>query len=124
MIDNKFGYAKQYPFKREDFTDAFHEVFNIDNFETLLDLFDSYTCAVVDNDFLLKRVDDKFYIFHLKSMTGINWYKHLGRTNTCTRDDLTKDDLIKFLKFLHDAMVSDKLIKDGLYFVMEDSEND
>ena len=30
--------------------------------------------------------DDEYYIIHLPSGTMINWYKHLGRTNTCNKN--------------------------------------
>lgn len=116
MRNEKFNFAGQYPFERDEFTYAFYEVFGKDGVETLLDIIDTSNCVIVDEDFLLQRVCDEFYIFHLKSMTGINWYKHLGRCNTCSRNDLNINDFHDFLKLLHDAMVNDGLIKDKLYF--------
>ena len=30
--------------------------------------------------------DDELYLLHKPSGTMVNWYKHLGRTNTCNKD--------------------------------------
>lgn len=51
------------------------------------------------DEFLITRRDDEFYIIHFPSGTIINWYKHMGRTNTCNKD-LTLDDLREFKKML------------------------
>lgn len=51
------------------------------------------------DEFLITRNDDEFYIVHFKSGTIINWYKHMGRTNTCNKN-LTLDDLREFKKML------------------------
>lgn len=56
-----------------------------------------------DNDeFLITRRGDEFYIVHFPSGTIVNWYKHVGRTNTCNKD-LSMDDLIEFKKMLLEA---------------------
>lgn len=52
-----------------------------------------------NSEFLITREDDEFYIIHFPSGTIINWYKHMGRTNTCNKD-LTLDDLREFKKML------------------------
>lgn len=52
-----------------------------------------------NDEFLLTRSDDEFYIIHFRSGTVVNWYKHMGRTNTCNKD-LTLDDLREFKKML------------------------
>ena len=52
-----------------------------------------------NDDFLITRSDDEFFIIHLKSGTIVNWYKHMGRTNTCNKA-LTLDDLREFKKML------------------------
>lgn len=52
-----------------------------------------------NDEFLITRRGDEFYIIHFPSGTVINWYKHVGRTNTCNKD-LTVDDLIEFKKML------------------------
>lgn len=52
-----------------------------------------------NDEFLITRHGDEFYIIHFPSGTIINWYKHMGRTNTCNKD-LTLDDLREFKKML------------------------
>lgn len=49
--------------------------------------------------FLLTRNGDEFYIIDFRSGTIINWYKHLGRTNTCNKN-MTLDDLREFKKMI------------------------
>lgn len=52
-----------------------------------------------NDEFLITRSGDEFYIIHFPSGTIVNWYKHMGRTNTCNKD-LTLDDLREFKKML------------------------
>ena len=53
----------------------------------------------INDEFQLTRRGDEFYIIHFESGTIINWYKHMGRTNTCNKD-LSLDDLREFKKIL------------------------
>lgn len=46
----------------------------------------------------------KQYHFDRKSGVMINWYKHLGRTNTCNREDFSLEDLEAFLKRLKEEL--------------------
>lgn len=85
-----FQELPQYHFDRNDMCSVFDSKFMEwfwDNFERRND------------EFLLTRSDDEFYIIHFKSGTIVNWYKHMGRTNTCNKD-LTLDDLREFKKML------------------------
>lgn len=70
----------QYHFDRDDFCKVFGEVFTDDE---IIDI--DVMCGYPQNteNFLLYRWEDEFYIIHRDSGTIINWYKHLGRTNTC-----------------------------------------
>ena len=52
-----------------------------------------------NDEFWLPKVGDEFYIIHLPSGTIVNWYKHMGRTNTCNKN-LALDDLREFKKML------------------------
>lgn len=52
-----------------------------------------------NDEFFIHLNGDEFYITHLKSGTIVNWYKHVGRTNTCNKN-LTLDDLREFKKML------------------------
>lgn len=40
--------------------------------------------------------DEKFYIMHLPSGMTVNWYKHLGRTNTCSQEFRILEDYYEF----------------------------
>ena len=40
----------------------------------------------------------------------INWYKHIGRTNTCNKD-LSLDELKLFLLLLRKELVEEKIIQ-------------
>lgn len=59
--------------------------------------FDRYAPSFIDymwdmgsnfrtDNFIMFRVDDEFYLLHFGTGILLNWYKHLGRTNTCNRD--------------------------------------
>lgn len=92
----------QYHFDRDDFTNTFYEVFgNTDNiFEVIV--------ACQGNSFYdsfhLFYNSDEFYIMHLESGTVINWYKHLGRTNTCNKECFNLSDLKEMLELLKEEM--------------------
>ena len=47
---------------------------------------------------------DEFYIIHRESGTMINWYKHLGRTNTCNKEGFTLEDLHELLVLLKEDL--------------------
>ena len=55
-------------------------------------------------NFLLNRWEDEFYIIHRDSGTIINWYKHLGRTNTCNKEAFTLADLKELLLLLKEDL--------------------
>mgnify|MGYP007064904547 CR=1 FL=1 len=56
------------------------------------------------DNFLLYRWEDEFYIIHRDSGTIINWYKHLGRTNTCNKEGFTLADLKELLLLLKEDL--------------------
>lgn len=85
-----FKELPQYHFDRSDMCDIFDADFMMWFWEHIEES---------NDEFLLTRYDDEFYIIHFKSGTIINWYKHMGRTNTCNKD-LTLDDLREFKKML------------------------
>jgi len=80
----------QYHFDREDMCTVFDVNFTYWLWEHIEESTD---------EFLLTKHDDEFYIIHFPSGTIVNWYKHIGRTNTCNKD-LTLDDLREFKKML------------------------
>lgn len=91
----------QYYFDRNLFVDCFESVFSNDEIFAL-------ECACQAHkllgDFLLYYTEDEFYIIHLPSGTIINWYKHLGRTNTCNKEGASLKDLKELLQMLKKEM--------------------
>lgn len=43
-------------------------------------------------------------IVHLDSGMMVNWYKHLGRTNTCSQSNRTIEDYYKFFKLFKEEL--------------------
>lgn len=92
----------QYHFDRDDFTKVFCEVFgSTDEIFNLIVACQGHECLC---EFHLFYDSDEFYIIHLRSGTIINWYKHLGRTNTCNKEGFTLEDLKEFLLLLKEDM--------------------
>lgn len=87
-----FQELPQYHFDRREM----EEVFNSDFVEWLWDHMNQYS-----NEFFITKHGDEYYIIHLPSGTIVNWYKHVGRTNTCNKP-LTIEDLKEFKKMLLD----------------------
>ena len=92
-----FKNLPQYHFERDKFCEALFKFVNEDEFTEIVSSYDFVTSS-----FLFRRVGDEFYIIHLDSGIMINWYKHLGRTNTCNRKDFTYDNLLCFFKMFTD----------------------
>lgn len=89
---NSFNNLPQYHFNRDEMCEVFDAEF--------MDWFWDHIGEKSD-DFYLFKHDDEFYILHLPSGTMINWYKHMGRTNTCNKN-LSIEDLKEFKKMLLD----------------------
>ena len=91
---------KQYHFDRDCFVSVFEEIFANRCFDL--------ECACQEHratdDFLLYFKDDEFYILHFESGTVINWYKHIGRTNTCNDENFTLNDLRQMLILLKEDL--------------------
>lgn len=51
-----------------------------------------------------KTEPDEYYIIHLESGMMVNWYKHLGRTNTCSQKDRTIDDYYEFFRLFKEEL--------------------
>ena len=105
----KLNNLPQYHFDRSEMTKVFFEVFTDDEYTDVL-----VECGFGKHydDFSLFRCDDEFYILHRDSGIMINWYKHMGRTNTCNRPDFALDDLREFLQKLREELVWEGVIKD------------
>lgn len=85
---------KQYPIERDIFCNIFREI-DLEFYDELYD--------VTTESFKCWRYDDEFYILHLNSGTLINWYKHLGRCNTCNKD-LSIDEYKYIAKLLYNEL--------------------
>lgn len=88
-------------FDRYGFVDAFSEIFSSEEIIELEAACQGCKCL---DDFLLYYKDDNFYIIHLDSGTMINWYKHLGRDNTCNKKGFTYADLKEMLTALKEDL--------------------
>lgn len=80
----------QYHFDRSDMC----TVFDVDFMQWFWNHLESS-----NDEFLITQRGDEFYIIHFPSGTIVNWYKHMGRTNTCNKN-LTLDDLLEFKRML------------------------
>ncbi len=96
-IKSVFADLPQYPFTREEFSNAFYKCISE---EVSVHLLSEYKFTT--DNFLFQRVDDEFYIIHLPSGIVINWYKHVGRCNTCNKEGFTYDNLLCFFKMFVD----------------------
>lgn len=81
----------QYHFERNDMCEVFDAEF--------MNWFWDNIYHRTDEFLITKNGVDEFYIIHFPSGTIVNWYKHVGRTNTCNKN-LTLDDLREFKKML------------------------
>lgn len=85
-----FEELPQYHFDRDDMC----KVFDADFMGWFWDHLESS-----NDEFLITRSGDEFYVIHFSSGTIVSWYKHMGRCNTCNKN-LTLDDLREFKKLL------------------------
>ena len=97
-----FDAMEQYHFEREDFCNAFDEVFTSDQYDKLFDLMTRHD-RYRSYKFILTRHDDDFYILDTETGLLITWYKHLGRINMTNDKALTLDELKQeFIKLKQD----------------------
>lgn len=117
-LNDKFGVKHQYRnlecnrsyhFIRDEMEKIFEKVFPLDS--QVWDWDEVWNCDFRDtNSFHAFKDYDKYYILHKPSGTIINWYKHLGRCNTCNKD-LSSDELKLFLLLLRKELVEEKIIQ-------------
>lgn len=91
---------QQYYFDRDEFNDVFYRIFSMEEITELEVACQEHRC---EEEFCLYYTDDEFYIIHLSSGTIINWYKHLGRTNTCNKEGFGIADLEELLILLKES---------------------
>lgn len=93
-----FDPLEQYYFERDVFAKTVRSV--IPNLEDIIADRGSYSTT---DDFIIAKHDDEFYIIYLPSGIIVNWYKNLGRTNTCNKE-LSLDEFKQFLIMLKDNL--------------------
>ena len=99
----------QYHFDRDDFCKIFYEIFTSDQIFNLEE--ECQSGGVHFDYFTLFYHENTFYILHRDSGIMISYYKHLGRINTCNRQDFTLDDFRIFLIALKEDLLSYEIIK-------------
>lgn len=105
----KLNNLPQYHFDRDEMCEVFFDVFTTDEYVDI-----KVECGRNRHfdEFSLLRWEDEFYIVHRNSGVIINWYKNMGRTNTCNKPDFTLDDFREFLIRLRKELVWYKVIED------------
>ena len=104
-----FDTMEQYHFEREDFCNAFNEVFTSEQYNKL---FDILTSGYNSYEFILTRHDDDFYILDTETGLLITWYKHLGRINMTNDKTLTLDELKREFNKLKNTLIEDGVLND------------
>lgn len=97
---------EQYIMDRHEFCQMFEEVFKGSGINIEQDIIAGWK----GDRFNLFCNDDEFYILDMQTGMMINWYKHLGRTNTCNQKR-TKEEVKEFLELL-------KLNRQGLLYTV------
>ena len=90
-MENKLKNLPQYHIERDELCKIVEKTIGYDR---LMDAF-CYGIVVCD-EFSWFQHGDEFYIIHLASGMIVNWYKHLGRTNTCSQSNRTVEDYYEF----------------------------
>ena len=98
-VQTKLTDMKQYFWDRDVFVKTVESEMNI---ETLMDAVQSYGEFNQSYYFAWFQDEGEYYIVHKPSGMMVNWYKHLGRTNTCDQDYRTIDDLRWFFRLFNE----------------------
>lgn len=93
MKDKRLNYLPQYHIDRRDFEKVIEDTIG---YEKMWDAFSYAGTFAQGDEFAWWRDEDEFYILHKQSGMLINWYKHFGRTNTCSQSDRTLEDYYEF----------------------------
>ena len=96
---NKLESLPQYHIDRDKLCEIVKETVGYDR---LMDAF-CYGTVVCDEFAWFTNIDE-FYIIHLDSGMMVNWYKHLGRTNTCSQSNRTIEDYYEFFKLFKEEL--------------------
>lgn len=91
---------EQYYFDRDIFCEEFRKVI-----PDIIDIFHTHgnQNILTMTDFIMIKHENEYYIMHNDSGTIINWYKNLGRINTCNKN-LTLEEFRLFIKMLNEDL--------------------
>lgn len=105
----------QYHLDRDEFVKIIEETIGYNVLDDLLN--SDYFGPHIDRngDFVWFRNDDEYYVIHLPSGMMVNWYKHLGRTNTCSQPTRTREDYFEFFTKLRDECIKHGWIDKKIY---------
>lgn len=100
MERSRLTYLPQYHIDRDLFYDIVKETIG---YELLNDIF-NYGQFNDSDEFSWWYSNDEYYIVHKDSGMMINWYKHFGRTNTCSQSHRTVEDYYEFFNLLKEDL--------------------
>ena len=101
MTDTKLNEMKQYYFDRDEFVKAVESVISVN---TLYDAVMDYGEFNQTYNFIWFHYDGEYYVLHKPSGLMVNWYKHLGRTNTCNQEGKTLEDVKEFFRLFKEDL--------------------
>ena len=97
----RLEYMDQYRLDRDIFCKIVSETTGCD---ILLNAFD-YNEFNQSLNFVWFKDEGEYYIVHKNSGMMVNWYKHLGRTNTCSQSFRSIDDYYEFFRLFKEELV-------------------
>lgn len=93
MTETRLIDLPQYHIDRDDFNKVIAATIG---YEKLYDAFSYAGEFAQDDEFAWWHYSDEFYVLHKNSGMLVNWYKHTGRTNTCSQNNRTLEDYYEF----------------------------
>ena len=97
----RLEYMDQYHLDRDTFCKIVSETMG---YEILLNAFDHGEFNQSLN-FAWFIDEGEYYIIHKNSGMMVNWYKHLGRTNTCSQGFRIVDDYYEFFRLFKEELL-------------------
>lgn len=91
----------QYHFDRDAFVAACREILGDGGIDAMTD---ACVAQARTDRFLLAWHEDEYYVVHKDSGIVVNWYKHLGRTNTCSKPSMSIEGFKDFLAMLKEDL--------------------
>ena len=88
-------------FGRGEFAGVLVEALGNDGIDALED---ACVTGKAMGDFKCWYDEGDYYVCHMPSGMTVNWYKHLGRANTCSKPGATLRDLMSFMSRLRKEM--------------------